>query len=99
MAYSLDRLGDGERARENFAKALALSGGSDADILLWLASHYSGKSDWSSALSCVDAALMHAPERAGAEYANAFTSSISAGTRRPQNLRAHLGEKFPDAAA
>ena len=100
LAYSLDRLGDGERARENFAKALALSGGSDADILLWLASHYSGKSDWSSALSCVDAALVHAPERAGAEYAKAFyLFNLGRHAEAAKTCERILAKNFPDAAA
>ena len=33
LAYSLDRIGKEKQARENFAKALALSGNSDVDIL------------------------------------------------------------------
>lgn len=100
LAYSLDRLGEGERARENFARALALSGGSDADILLWLAWHYSGKSDWGAALSCVDAALMHAPERAGAEYAKAFyLFNLGRHAEAAKTCERILEKKFPDAAA
>lgn len=100
LAYSLDRLGEEEKARGNFAGALALSGGSDADILLWLAAYYSKKADWGSALSCVDAALLHAPERGGAEYAKAFyLFNLGRHAEAAKVCERILEKKFPDAAA
>ena len=99
LAYSLDRIGKEKQARENFAKALALSGNSDVDILLWLAAYAARRSDYSAALSCVEQALIQAPERLDALYAKAFyLFNLDMYSQAAKICEDILNKKFPDAA-
>lgn len=100
LAYSLDRIGKEKEARENFAKALALSGNSDIDILLWLAAYAARRADYSAALSCVEQALIQSPERLDALYAKAFyLFNLDMYTQAAKICEDILNKKFPDAAA
>ena len=99
LAYSLDRIGKEKQARENFAKALALSGNSDVDILLWLAAYAARRSDYSAALSCVEQALIQVPERLDALYAKAFyLFNLDMYSQAAKICEDILNKKFPDAA-
>lgn len=73
LAYARDALGDSEGARKNFLAALALSGGSDSDILFKLAEGYAKAEDWSAALDCINRAILYSSgENPAAQYARAY---------------------------
>lgn len=59
LGFTLDAMGEKSKAECEMKKALALSGGSDANILLWLADKYSIDGDWFSALSCCNQSLIY----------------------------------------
>ncbi len=73
LGFALSALGDREGARGEFLKALALSGGSDSDILLWLASMHLEKGDFSSALTCCNQALVYSPGLERAKFYKALS--------------------------
>lgn len=100
LGYALVNLNDEESARANFAKALALSGNSDVDILLWLASYFAKQSNWSGALACVEQALLHAPTRRDANFAKAlYLFNIGRYKESESVCISLLNSKFPDANA
>lgn len=72
LAVAQDSLGKREVARENFLKALAISGNSDTACLMWLADYYSNNGDFSSALAMCNQLLLFAPENKQACYTKAY---------------------------
>lgn len=61
LGYALSASGKSEEARGAFLRALAISGGSDADILLWLADFHARRGDIGAALAMCDQALVYEP--------------------------------------
>ncbi len=72
LAYALNAQNKKDLAYVEFTKALALSGGSDVDILLWLSSYFAKKSDWSTALNCIERALIYSPDNKNANFTRAI---------------------------
>lgn len=71
LAFALSRLGKESEAFGEMKKALALSGGSDVPILLWLASRYAKAADYSAALNFCNQALLYDAENTEAVFAKA----------------------------
>ena len=71
LAFALSNMGRDGEAAEQMRSALALSGGSDVRILLWLASKNSGNGNYSAALNFCNQALLYAPENVDAQFAKA----------------------------
>lgn len=66
LGLTLAALGKTKEAEIELKKALALSGGCDAEILLWLVDKYADNGDNFSALSCCNQALIYEPKNAAA---------------------------------
>ena len=71
LAFALSEQGRDSEAAEQMRSALALSGGSDAQILLWFASKSSRSADYAAALNFCNQALLYAPENSDAQFAKA----------------------------
>jgi len=71
LGFVYAKNGNLELAYSELKKALALSGGSDTDILLWLTSRYADCGDFTAALSCCNQALIYSPMSHSAQIAKA----------------------------
>lgn len=71
LAIVLSESSGKSEAFSEMKKALALSGGSDPDILLWMASHHMEGGDYSEALFCCNQALVYDYQNARARLVKA----------------------------
>ena len=71
LAIVLSESSGKSEAFPEMKKALALSGGSDPDILLWMASHHMEGGDYSEALFCCNQALVYDYQNARARLVKA----------------------------
>lgn len=71
LAMVLSESGNKPAAFAEMKKALALSGGSDSDILLWMASYHIENGDYSEALFCCNQALVYDSQNARAKTVKA----------------------------
>lgn len=96
LAFALSEQGRDSEAAEQMRSALALSGGSDAQILLWFASKSSRAADYSAALNFCNQALLYAPENRDAQFAKASLLCRTGSFDEAERLAASLadGGKF-----
>ena len=65
LALTLEIMGKPKEAQPEFARALALAGGGDSEILMRLSSRRADEGDFSGALSLCNQALVYDPDNAG----------------------------------
>lgn len=86
LGYALAAQSKLPEARRAFLKALAISGNSDVQCLMWLADNSAGNGDYTAALAMCAQALIYQPDNADLMYAQSlflsktgmFSSAISA---------------------
>ena len=74
LGFTYAAMGDEQKAFDELKKALALSGGSDTDILYWLCSYHAKKGDYSSALTSCNQAIIY--DSKGGSRANMLKASL-----------------------
>lgn len=74
LGFTYVAMGDDLKAFDELKKALALSGGSDTDILYWLCSYHAQKGDYSSALTSCNQAIIY--DSKGGSRANMLKASL-----------------------
>ena len=69
LGFAYDAAKMKPKARDAFASALAISGGSDVQILLWFADFYASSGDFGAALAMCNQALVYKPGDGAVLYA------------------------------
>jgi len=72
LGFALSSAGREDEAFGELVKALALSGGSDSEILDWLTAYHIRRKDYSSALAACNQSILYAPQKRDCRRAKAM---------------------------